>query len=189
MEFRERIDELKAAQVAGCINRTQTEHTGRVPTRARILKVACWCRDFLLSGRQVVEAVVVRDLAERVRFRVRFAQGDRDPRRDREPVVQRFSLGKVATMTIRVGPFEFDHVSYDRAGDVLYLRRGPQERAADTFGTPEGHAVRMDGRGEVIGITIVNAKWLSERDGRLKVTVPSLMDADPGDLARALAAA
>jgi uncharacterized protein YuzE len=92
-------------------------------------------------------------------------------------------------MTVHVGPFEFDHVSYDKEGDVLYLRRGPQQPAADTFGTPEGHAVRFDKHGEVIGITIVNAKWLLERDGGLKVTVPSLMDTDPGDLARALAAA
>jgi uncharacterized protein YuzE len=92
-------------------------------------------------------------------------------------------------MTVHVGPYEFDHVSYDKDGDVLYLRRGQQKAAADTFGTPEGHAVRLDRDGEVIGITIVNAKWLLERDGRLKVTVPSLMETDPTDLAQALTAA
>lgn len=92
-------------------------------------------------------------------------------------------------MTVHVGPYEFDHVSYDKEGDVLYLRRGPERLAANTFGTPEGHAVRLDEHREVIGITIVNAKWLLERDGGLKVTVPGLMDADPGDLAKALAAA
>jgi uncharacterized protein YuzE len=92
-------------------------------------------------------------------------------------------------MTVHVGPYEFDHVSYDKDGDVLYLRRGPERSAADTFGTPEGHAVRLDEGGEVIGITIVNAKWLQERDGGLKVTVPSLMETDPRDLAKALAAA
>jgi uncharacterized protein YuzE len=90
-------------------------------------------------------------------------------------------------MTVHVGPYEFDHVSYDKDGDVLYLRRGQQKAAADTFGTPEGHAVRLDGDG-VIGITIVNAKWLLERDGGLKVTVPSLMETDPTDLAQALTA-
>jgi uncharacterized protein YuzE len=90
-------------------------------------------------------------------------------------------------MTVHVGPYEFDHVSYDKDGDVLYLRRGPERSAADTFGTPEGHAVRLDEHGEVIGITIVNAKWLQGCDGGLKVTVPSLMETDPGDLAKALA--
>ncbi len=48
----------------------------------------------------------------------------------------------LAAMTVHVGPYEFDHVSYDKDGDVLYLRRGPERSAADTFGTPEGHAVR-----------------------------------------------
>ncbi|MCW3018269.1 MAG: hypothetical protein JWN10_577 [Solirubrobacterales bacterium] len=92
-------------------------------------------------------------------------------------------------MTVHVGTYEFDHVDYDKDGDVLYLRTGPEQPAADTFATPEGHAVRLDERGEVIGITIVNAKWLLERDGGLKVTVPSPMDTDPLDLAKALAAA
>jgi uncharacterized protein YuzE len=92
-------------------------------------------------------------------------------------------------MTVHVGPYEFDHVSYDSDGDVLYLRRGEQREAAETFGTPEGHAVRLDKNGEVIGITIVNAKWLVERDGKITVTVPSLIETNADDLAEALATA
>jgi uncharacterized protein YuzE len=91
-------------------------------------------------------------------------------------------------MTVHVGPYEFDHVSYDNDGDVLYLRRGEQQ-AADTFGTPEGHAVGLDQEGEVIGITIVNAKWLLERDGKINVTVPSLIETNTDELAQAFAAA
>jgi uncharacterized protein YuzE len=91
-------------------------------------------------------------------------------------------------MTVHVGPYEFDHVSYDGDGDVLYLRRGERQEAAETFSTPEGHAVRMDNDGEVIGITIVNAKWLVERDGKITVTVPSLIETNADDLAAALAA-
>jgi hypothetical protein len=52
-------------------------------------------------------------------------------------------------MTVHVGPYEFDHVSYDNDGDVLYLRRGERQEAAETFGTPEGHAVRLDENREV----------------------------------------
>lgn len=74
-------------------------------------------------------------------------------------------------MAVHVGAHEFDQVSYDKDRDVLYLSRGEQQAAADTFGTPEGHAVRLDEDGEVIGITIVNAKWLLERDGKINVTV------------------
>jgi uncharacterized protein YuzE len=92
-------------------------------------------------------------------------------------------------MSVHVGSYEFDHVSYDGEGDVLYLRRGAKRAAADTFGTPEGHAVRLDERGEVIGITIVNAKWLAERDGNISVTVPNLIETNADELAAALAAA
>jgi uncharacterized protein YuzE len=92
-------------------------------------------------------------------------------------------------MTVHVGPYEFDHVSYDSDGDVLYLRRGERQEAAETFSTPEGHAVRMDNNGEVIGITIVNAKWLVERDGKIAVTVPSLIETNADDLAAALTTA
>jgi uncharacterized protein YuzE len=91
-------------------------------------------------------------------------------------------------MIVHVGPYEFDHVSYDRDGDVLYLRRGEQREAADTFGTPEGHAVRLDQHGEVIGITIVNAKWLLGREGKITITVPSMIEPDANDLAAILAA-
>jgi uncharacterized protein YuzE len=92
-------------------------------------------------------------------------------------------------MTVHVGPYEFDHVSYGSDGDVLYLRRGERQEAEETFGTPEGHAVRLDENGEVIGITIVNAKWLLERDGKITVTVSSLIETNADDLAEALATA
>ena len=92
-------------------------------------------------------------------------------------------------MTVHIGPYEFDQVSYDSDGDVLYLRRGERQEAAETFSTPEGHAVRMDGGGQIIGITIVNAKWLVERDGKITVTVPSLIETNADDLAAVLAAA
>ncbi len=92
-------------------------------------------------------------------------------------------------MTVHVGPYEFDHVSYDSDGDVLYLRRSKQQAAADTFGTPEGHAVRLDDDGNIIGITIVNAKWLVEHNGKITITVPNLIETNADDLAAALAAA
>ncbi len=91
-------------------------------------------------------------------------------------------------MTVHIGPYEFDQVSYDSDGDVLYLRRGERQEAAETFSTPEGHAVRMDDGGQIIGITIVNAKWLVERDGKITVTVPSLIETNADDLAAVLSA-
>jgi len=89
-------------------------------------------------------------------------------------------------MSIKVGPYDFDHVSYDDSGDVLYLRAGESRLAARTFATPEGHAVRYDELGEVIGITIVNARWLLERDRKITLSVPSVIEAAAEDLEPAL---
>jgi uncharacterized protein YuzE len=92
----------------------------------------------------------------------------------------------MATVRVKIGPYEFDHFAYDATGDVLYLRAGQSRPAADTFGTPEGHAVRFDEDGDVIGITIVNAKWLLERDGKIGITVPEVIETSADDLAPVL---
>lgn len=91
-------------------------------------------------------------------------------------------------MRIRVGGHEFDDVAYDADGDVLYLHRGSPVPADETLATPEGHAVMLDGAGQIVGVTIVNAKWLIERDGQVTISVPELIEAPASDLAPALAA-
>jgi uncharacterized protein YuzE len=73
---------------------------------------------------------------------------------------------------IHIGPYSFDHVVYDAEGDVLYLSIGEPQPAYDSPETPEGHAVRYDESYEVIGVTIVNARWWLEKDGEIKVTFP-----------------
>jgi uncharacterized protein YuzE len=82
----------------------------------------------------------------------------------------------------------FDDVVYDDKGDVLYLHKGKPVPASKTEATPEGHAVMFDDRGEVIGITIVNAKWLADRDGRITITVPEQIETSASELAPALVA-
>lgn len=89
-------------------------------------------------------------------------------------------------MTITIGTVTFDNVVYDADGDVLYLSVGKPRSAAESYGTPEGHDVRYDERGEVIGLTLVNTRWLIERDGELRVTIPNRVSADT--IAAALAA-
>ncbi len=85
-------------------------------------------------------------------------------------------------MSIVVGGVSFDRVVYDDIADVLYLTVGQEPvRAADALATPEGHVVRYAETGEIVGITFVNAKWLSEKEGELALfRVPS------DDLAMAL---
>jgi uncharacterized protein YuzE len=89
-------------------------------------------------------------------------------------------------MTVKIDDLLFDRVKYDAEDDVLYLGRGTSNVAADGAATPEGHALRYDIDGQVIGVTIVNAKWLLDRDGYLKITMPHEVRVQPGELAAAL---
>lgn len=75
-------------------------------------------------------------------------------------------------MILRIGDLEFDFVFYDADVDVLYLSRGKPVAATETLASSEGHAIRLNDSGEIIGITVVNAKWLAERDGRIIVSIP-----------------
>jgi uncharacterized protein YuzE len=88
-------------------------------------------------------------------------------------------------MTINMGNHEFDDVVYDAVGDVLYMHKG-KPIPAETQATPEGHAVRLDKEGEIVGVTIVNAKWLAERDGEIAISAPERLVASAGELAAAL---
>ncbi len=92
-------------------------------------------------------------------------------------------------MTVTIGSLTFDHASYDGRGDVLYLHVGDRQPAAASEETPEGHVLRYNTHGEVIGLTIINAKWLLERDHAINVTVPEHVAVSPDALAEALAAA
>jgi uncharacterized protein YuzE len=91
-------------------------------------------------------------------------------------------------MIVRMGSHEFDDVVYDAVRDVLYMHKGKPVPAAETLASPEGHAVMLGDAGEIIGITIVNAKWLAERDGQITVSIPERLETSASDLAPALAA-
>jgi hypothetical protein len=83
----------------------------------------------------------------------------------------------------------FDHADYDQEGDVLYLHVGvPQDGEGEE--TPEGHVLRFaPGSRRIIGLTVINARHVLKRDGRLVVTVPETVEASADELAPALQAA
>jgi hypothetical protein len=95
----------------------------------------------------------------------------------------------------RVGPSRwllvvvFDHADYDSESDVLYLHVGaPQDAEGEE--TPEGHVLRFEpGTQRIVGLNVINARWLLDRDGHLTVTMPETVQASADDLAPALAAA
>lgn len=89
-------------------------------------------------------------------------------------------------MNVHIGPLVFDHADYDAEGDVLYLHVG-SPRAAEGEETPEGHVLRFEpGTEQIIGLTLVNPRWLLDREGRLIVTVPEKVEASADELAAAL---
>jgi uncharacterized protein YuzE len=90
-------------------------------------------------------------------------------------------------MSVTIGGIAFDRVSYDREADVLYLHVGDPRSAVDFDESPEGHALRYDADGHLVGVTLINPKKLLERDGRITVTVPQpRWRLDASDLAEAL---
>lgn len=93
------------------------------------------------------------------------------------------------TVNIRIGPLVFDRADYDADSDVLYLHRG-EPQPAEGEETPEGHVLRFaPGTDEIIGLTVINARLLIERDQRLVVTIPEKVEASAAELAPGLAAA
>jgi uncharacterized protein YuzE len=75
-------------------------------------------------------------------------------------------------MTVTIAGTSFDQHEYDERGDVLYLSVGSPREANRTIATPEGHAVDYDESGAVIGMVLVNVRFLLERDGAVTVTLP-----------------
>jgi uncharacterized protein YuzE len=63
-------------------------------------------------------------------------------------------------MTVTIGDLTFDVASYDEDGDVSYLHVGERQVAADSEETPEGHVLRFDAAGRIIGLTIINVTAL-----------------------------
>jgi uncharacterized protein YuzE len=80
-----------------------------------------------------------------------------------------------------------ERANYDAEGDVLYLTRGGDNQAAEAVLTPEGHGVRYAADATIIGVTIMNAKWLLERDGHLKIMLPHEVRVEADELAPAMA--
>lgn len=75
-------------------------------------------------------------------------------------------------MSITIAGIIFDDYEYDAQGDVLYLSAGVPKESARTLPTPEGHAVDYNEDGAVIGMVLVNVRFLLDRDGAVTVTIP-----------------
>jgi uncharacterized protein YuzE len=91
-------------------------------------------------------------------------------------------------MIVKIGGIEFDNVSYDREVDVLYLWAGEPRRPAFDDASPEGHYLQFGEDGSLIAVTLVNARWILEQEGKITITLPERR-IEATDLGEALAAA
>jgi uncharacterized protein YuzE len=86
-------------------------------------------------------------------------------------------------MSITIGHTTFDRVRYDADADVLYLHVGDPSRATDFDESPEGYALRFGPDGDLVGVTIINAKSLLNQGAPIAITVPERFTVDPSVLA------
>ena len=92
------------------------------------------------------------------------------------------------SVNIKIGRVRFDRAEYDADNDILYLHVG-EPSPADGEETPEGHVLRYaPGTTRIVGLTLLGARRILERDGRLMITVPETLETSAEQLAPALAA-
>jgi hypothetical protein len=65
----------------------------------------------------------------------------------------------------------FDRYHYYEEGDVLCFHTGPAEWAVDFDETVEDHHLRFNASGRLLSLSILNARWLLDRDGAIDVTL------------------
>jgi len=78
-------------------------------------------------------------------------------------------------MSVSIAGISFSDVDYDAESDVLYLSVERPDPAWVSTATPEGHAVFLDEEGDIKAITLVNARWLLDREDSLAITLPRVM--------------
>jgi uncharacterized protein YuzE len=71
---------------------------------------------------------------------------------------------------------------------VLYLHQGEPATAVDFDESPEGHALRFDAKGELVGVTIIGARDDIDRDGEVALTLPSRVTVGLDEIGEAIAA-
>lgn len=89
-------------------------------------------------------------------------------------------------MSVKIAGITFDRVRYDKDADVLYLHSADPAEASDFDESPEGHHLRFDADGNLIGITIVRPHWLLENEGEITITLPERVSIEREELHDAL---
>jgi uncharacterized protein YuzE len=88
---------------------------------------------------------------------------------------------------VQLGRIEFDDVEYDRTGDTLYLRAAGD--AVSHGASQEFNPLEFDADGNLVAVTIGEARATLRRQGRIVVTLPDGRSLELADVGDALAAA
>ena len=93
-------------------------------------------------------------------------------------------------MSVTLAGITFNRVDYDRDVDVLYLHVGDPADVTTFDESPEGHHLRFDAAGRLVGVTLLHPRATLERDDRITITIPEHVEELPAEaLNSALAAA
>ena len=95
----------------------------------------------------------------------------------------------VDDLQITIAGVSFDRVSYDADADVLYLHVGDPSTAVEFDESPEGHHLRFDAAGRLVGITLVGVQRDLEAGRRVIVTLPEHVEVGESELRRVVQAA
>jgi uncharacterized protein YuzE len=75
-------------------------------------------------------------------------------------------------MSVTIANVEFDRVRYDADADVLYLHIGEPDDAVEFGESPEGHHLRFNSTGDLVGVTLVRPRWILANEGQITISLP-----------------
>ncbi len=74
-------------------------------------------------------------------------------------------------VAVQIDDVAFDRYHYDEVADTLCFHAGPTAWAVDFDETAEEHLMRFGVSGDLLSLTILNARWHLDRDGAIDVTL------------------
>ena len=75
-------------------------------------------------------------------------------------------------MGLRIGRYNFTHVTYDDSSDVIYAKQDATPTARREP-TPEEHVWLFDAQDRFHGVALMEPRERLDREGRVSVTLPS----------------
>ena len=95
---------------------------------------------------------------------------------------------EVHPVNLTLGPATFGRLAYDPGAGVIHLQVNAGAPDVHVERCPEGHQVRFDAQGNLVGLSLVGAKGLVERGEPAVITATERIELGPQALATGLGA-